>query len=281
MSNKSTNYKLVFATNFKAENPYLQEWIEYHLLVGVDHFYLYDQDGGEDARKILAPYERAGLVSRHSWTHYDGTRFDGPTRFYQINKNHLAFAHCARNYRHTAEWMMKIDVDEFLYPPAGDDSLLPWLHSISGRKIRGISIPRFNFGYNFHEQRPSGLVIESYTRREENASDHKDMANCAFLSNNRFCHSAHSWHYRWYPGGRFLRENASDGIRINHYYTKSFEEYRLRQNVSRGRGRSRSTFESRNTGCHAIEDAGMLRFAGTVKNNISKHVNISLHGNNI
>lgn len=270
MGNKSRNYKLVFTTNFKAENPYLQEWIEYHLLVGVDHFYLYDQDGGEEARQILAPYEHAGLVTRHPWTHYDGTRYDGPTRFYQINKNHLGFAHCARHYRHAAEWMMKIDVDEFLYPPADDDNLLQWLNSISGKGIKGVSIPRFNFGYNFHETRPPGLVIESYTRREADASDHKDLANCTCLGNNRFCHSAHSWHYRWFKGGTFLRENAPDGIRINHYYTKSYEEYTQRQNVSRGRGLTRTTFDSRNLGCEAVEDTGMLRFAGTVKNNISK-----------
>ncbi|VFM99178.1 MAG: Glycosyltransferase family 92 [Candidatus Kentron sp. G] len=36
-------YFLVFATNFKDENTYLREWLEYHLLVGVEHFYLYDQ----------------------------------------------------------------------------------------------------------------------------------------------------------------------------------------------------------------------------------------------
>lgn len=270
MSNKSRNYKLVFSTNFKAENAYLQEWIEYHLLVGVDHFYLYDQDGGDEARRILSPYEREGLVTRNPWTQYDGTRYDGPTRFYQINKNHLGFAHCASHYRHTAEWMMKIDVDEFLYPPAGNETLLPWLDSIAGRGIKGVSIPRFNFGYNRHESTPAGLVIESYTRREAAASDHKDLANCDYLGNNRFCNSAHRWHYCWFRGGTFLREKAADGIRINHYYTKSFEEYRQRQNVSRGRGRTRETFEARNRGCDAVEDTGMLRFAETVRSNINR-----------
>lgn len=270
MTNNSRDYKLVFATNFKAENPYLQEWIEYHLLVGVDHFYLYDQDGSEAAQQILAPYEELGVVTRHLWTHYDGTRYDGPTRFYQINKNHLGFAHCARHYRHTAEWMMKIDVDEFLYPPATDDTLLPWLDSLSGRNIKAVSIPRFNYGYNRHETMPAGLVMEAYLQRETTASNHKDLANCRHLSNNRFCNSAHSWHYRWLRGGRFLRENAADGIRINHYYTKSFEEYLERQNVSRGRGRTKDTFEERNRGCDAVEDTGMLRFAGTVRDNISK-----------
>lgn len=267
MTNKRRDYKLVFATNFKAENPYLQEWIEYHLLVGVDHFYLYDQDGSEAAQQILAPYEELGVVTRHLWTHYDGTRYDGPTRFYQINKNHLGFAHCARHYRHNSEWMMKIDIDEFLYPPAGDDTLLPWLESLSGRNIKGVSIPRFNYGYNQHETMPAGLVMEAYLQRETTASNHKDLASCHHLSNNRFCNSAHSWHYRWLSGGKYLQPDAADGIRINHYYTKSFQEYLQRQNVSRGRARTRETFEQRNHGSDAVADTGMLRFAGQVKSN--------------
>ena len=265
-------YNLVFATNFKSENRYIQEWLEYHLLVGVDHFYLYDQDGCEEVREILEPYETSGVVTRHSWTHYDGTRYDGPTRFYQINKNHLAFAHCAGNYRNNAGWMMKIDMDEFLYPPTGADSLLQYLRSLDRKHVKGIRIPRFNFGDNGHVSRPDGLVIEVYTHRESAPSNHKDMANCRYLGNNRFCHSAHSWYYRLLKPGKLIEETDANGIRINHYYTKSFEEYQSRQNVSRGRGRDKETFIARNKGCNDIEDTGMLRFTGCIKRNLQKRL---------
>lgn len=253
-------YYLVFATNFKNENSYLAEWLNYHILAGVEHFYLYDQDGGEVARNILEPYEKAGLVTRHPWTHYDGTRYDGPTRSYQINKNHLAFGHCARTYRTAAAWMMKIDVDEFLYPPRGDDSLLPFLQSLDYRKIKGLQIGRFNFGDNGHKTKPAGLVVESYLHREAVPSNHKDLANCEFLSGNRFCASAHWWHYRLLKPGMMLKLEDPDGLRINHYYTKSLEEYQSRQNVSRGRKCDEAHFLQRNRGCNDIEDKGMLRF---------------------
>lgn len=249
---------------------YIQEWLEYHLLVGVDHFYLYDQDGTDQAREILGPYEKEGVVTRHPWTHYDGTRFDGPTRFYQINKNHLAFAHCARNYRDVAEWMMKIDVDEFLYPPAGENSLSPYLNSLDKKHVKGVRIPRYNFGDNGNLTRPAGLVTEEYIYRESDYSDHKDMANCRFLGNNRFCHSAHRWHYRLLKPGKLIEEAKVKGIRVNHYYTKSFEEYQGRQNVSRGRGRDKDTFMARNRGCNEIKDTGMLRFTGDIKLNLKK-----------
>jgi len=263
---------LVFATNFKKENLYIQEWLEYHLLVGVDHFYLYDQDGSNEAREILNPYEKAGVVTRHLWTHYDGTKFDGPTRFYQVNKNHLGFAHCASNYRDNTSWMMKIDIDEFLYPSGGDDSLLPYLHSLDRKRIKGVRIPRFNFGNNGHQTRPAGLVTEAYTYRESDYSNHKDMANCSFLSNNRFCNSAHRWHYRLLKPGKLITEEQAIGIRINHYYTKSFEEYQNRQNVSCGRGQDMDAFIARNKGCNEIEDIGMLQFTQIIKNNLNKRL---------
>jgi hypothetical protein len=258
-------YYLVFATNFKNENCYLAEWLNYHILVGVEHFYLYDQDGSEESRVILEPYEKAGKVTRHTWTQFDGTRYDGPTRSYQFNKNHLAFSHCARNYRSDSAWMMKIDVDEFLYPPKGHDSLLPYLKSLDYEKVKGLHIGRFNFGDNNHRTKPAGSVLESYIRREAEPSNHKDLANCTFLSNNRLCNSAHWWHYRQLKMGKLIKANDVDGIRINHYYTKSLEEYINRQNVSRGRKREEAHFIERNRGCNDVEDKGMQRFVSRIK----------------
>lgn len=265
MNHDTRRYFLVFATNFKAENPYLREWLEYHLLIGVEHFYLYDQDGGEDARTILKTYEDLGLVTRHLWTQYDGTKYDGPTRFYQINKNHLGFAHCVQHYSGQSSWMMKIDVDEFLYPPAGEESLIPFLESVDRTWIKGLRIPRFNFGDNGHRTRPDKLVTESYTRREAKASNSKDMANSKFLGSNAFCNSAHRWHYKLIKPGKFIQLNGVDGLRINHYYTKSFEEYQIRQNASRGRGRDEVRFIERNQGCNSVDDTGMLRFVPKIK----------------
>ena len=74
-------YHLAIAAIFKNETPYLEEWLEYHLLVGFDHFYLYDNDGSNEVRELLAPYFRAGIVSHHPFTWINGTRHDRPTPF--------------------------------------------------------------------------------------------------------------------------------------------------------------------------------------------------------
>lgn len=251
-------YFLTFATNFKNENPYLKEWLDYHLLVGVDHFYLYDQDGGEEAREILKPYEEKGLVTRHLWTQWDGTKYDGPTKFYQKNKNHMGFAHCAKHYRDEFQWLMKIDIDEFLFPLNGEKSLVTWLQSVNTNRIKGCRIPRINFGSNEHSETPSGGVLESYTKREADYSNYKDLANGQFLSDNNFAFSSHWWHYKWYKFGSLLKKNI--GWRINHYYIKSKQEYMARQNVCQGRPDTEEGFILKNKGCNEVLDEGMMAF---------------------
>ena len=103
-------HHLAIAAIFKHENPYLEEWIEYHLLVGCDHLYLYDNDGSDEVRELLAPYFRAGVVSHHPFTWINVTRHDRPTHFGGRDKNHVAFGHAARHYRREFDWIMKIDI---------------------------------------------------------------------------------------------------------------------------------------------------------------------------
>jgi hypothetical protein len=260
-------HHLVIAAIFKNENPYLREWLEYHRLVGVDHFYLYDNDCGEEALALLAPYESAGLVTRHPWIHYDGTKHDRPTRFGGQDKNHLAFNHAARHHRRECEWLMKIDVDEFLVPLEGD-AIPPLLARYDRRRIKGIQVPRINFGHSGHRDRPKGLVIESYLEREAAVSDHKDIANTDFLTDNDWMNSAHRWGYRWLSGGRLVRPRDVQGMRVHHYYTKSLEESRSRQNMMRTRPVTEAEWERQNAHLNAVHDETMLRFAAEVRRRV-------------
>lgn len=49
-------------TLFRNEGPYLVEWIEYHRLVGVDRFWLYDNGSTDDGPRRLQPYIAKGVV---------------------------------------------------------------------------------------------------------------------------------------------------------------------------------------------------------------------------
>ena len=56
-------YDLAVVAILKNEGRYLKEWLDYHLLAGVDHFYLYDNDSTDNYKEIIAPYVEAGLVT--------------------------------------------------------------------------------------------------------------------------------------------------------------------------------------------------------------------------
>ena len=48
---------LTFVTKIRGEDLYIREWPEYHLLVGVEHFFHYDMDSGQGKAAILYEYE--------------------------------------------------------------------------------------------------------------------------------------------------------------------------------------------------------------------------------
>ena len=255
---------LAFVTRVKHEDLYIREWLEYHLLVGVEHFFLYDMDGGQGLAGILEPYEDAGVVTRIPWSHYEGTRLDRKKAFFRHNKSSLAHRHFARHFRRRVCWAQKIDGDEFLYPLAGDDVIGP-LRAFAPNRVRGIRVPRFNFGHNGHERRPPGLTIESYLRREATQSSSKDMANGEFLSGNHFRRGSHRWSYQLHRRGTLVPSDQVETLRINHYFTKSFEEFLIRQNTNRTRCQTREQFDDRNRRRNDVDDDGMLRFVPAVR----------------
>ena len=59
-SREATNaefaFELMLCLRFKNEAPNLKEWLEYHHMVGVQHFALYNNNSTDDYRSVLDPY---------------------------------------------------------------------------------------------------------------------------------------------------------------------------------------------------------------------------------
>jgi hypothetical protein len=221
-------------------------------------------DIGQGQAGVLEPYEDAGVVTRIPWSHYEGTRLDRKRAWFRHNKSSLAHRHFARHFRSRVCWALKIDGDEFLYPLVGDDVIGP-VQAFDRSRTRGICMPRFNFGDSGHERRPSGLVIESYLKREATRSSQKEMGNGEKLSGNHFRRGAHRWSHSLHKRGTLVSPDHVETLRINHYFSKSFEEFQTRQNDNLLRRKSREQFELRNHGRNDVVDDGMLRFAPAVR----------------
>jgi len=136
---------------FKNEANYLQEWVEYHLLIGVSHFYLYDNGSEDNSHQILKPYVTAGKVTVIPWANFEMVR----------NIQHFAYRHAAVNFGSQYQWMAFIDLDEFLVP-SRDINLTEFLSKHSQYAV--IQMPMVDFGHNGHSEYPGGLVTENYAK---------------------------------------------------------------------------------------------------------------------
>jgi len=63
----SHEYFLSVATMFKNERRWLREWLEFGLMMGVEHFFLYDHDSTDSPLEILQPYIDDGYVTYIPW----------------------------------------------------------------------------------------------------------------------------------------------------------------------------------------------------------------------
>ena len=146
------NVRLAACAVFKDEASYLAEWVTFHRLMGVDRFYLYDNDSSDDWRKVLAPEIGAGIVRAMAW----------PGDAVQGGVQGPAYSDCIRRHSRDARWIAFIDIDEFLFSPSGRP--LPDVLTEFDR-VPAVVVNWRNFGTGGWEHRPKGLVTENYLTR--------------------------------------------------------------------------------------------------------------------
>jgi len=112
-------YELSIGTIIQNEADYLKEWIEYHKLLGVQHFWIYNHLSTDHYLDVLEPYIRAGEVELIEWT----------VKKYPACQM-TAFEDCIKLAASRSQWLALIDVDEFLVPHQ-HDSMLAFLKEFS------------------------------------------------------------------------------------------------------------------------------------------------------
>ena len=233
-------YNLAVVAIFKDEAPYLREWLDYHLLAGVDHFYLYDNGSTDNSAQVLAPYVEANLV----------TLTNLPGKVMQIP----AYDDALEKFRFHCRYMAFIDCDEFIFPKTGG-SIVDVADEIFSRPNTAA------LGINFQFFGSNGLqaadysrgVLERFTRRAQSDWTFENEEE-GFLAGNIYIKSIvnprrvdypFSPHFAFYfaPFKSFNSEGVetwnagsspivADKIVVNHYFTKSLEEFAAK--VKRG-----------------------------------------------
>lgn len=229
---KNKKYNVSVCAIFKNEAPYLREWLEFNNLVGVEHFYMYNNNSEDDFRDVLKPYIERGLVSLIDWPYNQ--------------KQMEAYKDCIKKYSSETKWLGFIDIDEFIVPKSTDniyDFLSPF------EKNRGsVNIYWRLFGTSGRIDRNFGdLVSEDFTVCwPKYCNIGKCFYNTAFGfdSDSRKNDCLHHWFWANYKGkdippvnvfnhicvgNRNIADKEDFPIQINHYFTKSYKEYALKR----------------------------------------------------
>ncbi|MBP3517811.1 MAG: glycosyltransferase family 92 protein [Parabacteroides sp.] len=222
-------YYLAVCAIAKNEGPYFQEWIEWHRKMGVEKFYIYDNESADGTKEVLAPYIESGVV--------EYTFFPGQKR--QL----AAYDDCFERHRTEARWIAVIDLDEFIVP-VKDETIPAFLHRMEA--FSSVEINWLVYGSGGAKKREAGGVMErfrSHSLPEHRLNTHvKSIVDPRRVCTMTGCHEAarlsgHSAdsHGEVLKKGFRDRRPQQDVIRINHYAVKSYEEFLSK----RARGRAR------------------------------------------
>lgn len=228
-------YELAMCAIFRNEAPFLEEWIEFHLLMGVQHFYLYNNLSTDHYKKVLKPYLKKKQVTLIHW----------PFEYASLNDwNNIqctAYRDAIAKARHQARWLAILDMDEFIFP-VEKENLLEFLKNYS--RFGGVCANWQMYGTSHVSKIPQDkLLIETLLMKApKDYSDNNHVKSIVQPLRVRECRSPHFCFYL--EGYQQVNENKEhfqwarspyvsiDKIRINHYWTRD-EDYFYTSKISR------------------------------------------------
>ncbi len=146
--------RILVVTAMKNEAPFILEWIAYNLVIGVDHFLVYTNDCSDNTVEILDRLGELGIVTRRDNPYVPGGK---------VKPQHAALKDAVRQkvYKQ-ADWIVTIDLDEFIAIHIGDGTLREFLRATNFPNAVSLTWKFFgNGGVIAYEDIP---IVEQFTR---------------------------------------------------------------------------------------------------------------------
>lgn len=226
------SYYLTVCTIFNNEAPWLKEWLEYHKLIGVEHFFMYNNESTDNYLEVLAPYIENGEVTLIDWPNGPNT---GEIWSWVNNTQIPAFMDCIKSTKSTSWWVAFIDTDEFIVPRK-DNSLVSFLKKYdSSANLGGLAVNWSCYGSSGLWDVPQGkLMIESLTRKDDGT--HVWAKVVKSIVHPEYVTGATSPHFFKYKRGKYgvysnkklFKQNRPgyiEDIKINHYYMRTLNYF--------------------------------------------------------
>lgn len=275
---KIFKHYLVFTAICKNEAKNLPEWIEFHKLVGVEHFYIYDNGSTDNTMEVLDSYIKDGIVT---YIKYEGKKKQIP-----------AYNDAVKRFKNETKWMGFIDIDEYVIP-ISVDKISSFLKNFEGES--GVFFNWVFYGDNDQKKREKGLIIERFTKHSAKMDSCGKLivnprcvsfmfVHVSYYKNNEtssdVCHNKLVFNYNPLPGDCHTNAKAMNIARINHYYFKSEEEWFSK--IRRGDANAKDNVERKNAliktwnnkyriECNEIEDIDAVKkYIPLIKKNLKE-----------
>ncbi len=212
----------------KDEDLYLREWAAYHALLGVEHFYIYDNGSANNQARCLEGFD----AERFTFISWPGREMQMP-----------AYNHCLANFGRDCRWVAFIDVDEFICPMQ-DDGIPALLGEYED--YAGLAVPWQTFGSGGHLRRPAGLTVENFRQTLPEELDARYNVIKCIVDPARTVKAVDPHRVLPKIGEYVVSEDHNpiprsasrvirhaEKVRINHYFYRSQEEFEAK--LARGR----------------------------------------------
>lgn len=219
-------YQLCVCTMVWNQAFALREWIIYHAWLGVERWFIYDNNSDDGIKEAIEELDLEGYnVSRHLWP--------------WIKTQEAGFSHCAVRAKDECNWVSFMDVDEFFYFPfptrrrqrnrnlgfPGQNSLRQVVANFSSStSIAEIRTSCHSFGPSGLSSPPLQGVTAGYTCRLQSPERHKSIVRPDALDATLLT-VVHHFHLK--KGYGYLNLPQSIAV-INHYKYQVWDTFRAK-----------------------------------------------------
>lgn len=222
--------KTCICTIIKNEHQYLDEWIQYHLRLGIDYIFIFEDIDSDSHKDITDKYDRVSICSIFDILNESQQKNARILKTqHKINVQDLYFTTALKYIQNMNEfdWCFIIDIDEFV-----TCDTIEVLNKYSD--YDAVMMSWECYGACDHISKPNDSILKSYTYKS------KGFVNNKPIFHTKTCYNLNTYKNGFYktnhqPSDRckwcrtdFTQDREKeifDNIYIRHYITKSWEEY--------------------------------------------------------
>lgn len=225
-----SNISPVIIAIAKKEQPYIEEWVRWHIAFGFDHIFLYDNEDEPTYEFLLKKYSKY-----ITFIHLPGNNFYKGVQYICLDDfivNHM---------RINNGYSIHLDIDEFILLKQ-HNNIKDFIKQFFIDDCGAIGINwRFFGDSNNNLSALDQPITKRFTKRQKGCNQHIKTLfnNYLFKSFNEVHSISLKYNYKTKDtdnhiiNGPFNNYCPVDYIQINHYKSKTYEEFLLR--YSRGR----------------------------------------------